>query len=67
MTEPRIPPGEARQLRSAGRKVETWTEERDRLIRRHIEAGATLREVAGLVGLSHTAVRFIARGRGPAA
>ena len=48
----------------AGRKVATWTTTRDRLIREAvIEEGASLREVGAAVGLTHTAVRFIAHGR----
>lgn len=52
-----------RSLRTAGRKVAEWTAERDRLIRVAIADGATLREVGEIVGLSHTAVKFIAHGR----
>ena len=52
-----------RALRAAGRKVGEWTAERDRLIRKAVKDGGSLREVAELVGLSHTAVKFIAHGR----
>lgn len=50
-------------LRTAGRKVAQWTTERDRLIRQAVEEGGTLREVGELAGISHTAVKFIAKGR----
>lgn len=50
-------------LRTAGRKVSEWTEERDRLIRSAVAAGGSLREVGELAGISHTAVKFIAHGR----
>ena len=58
-----LTPEQARSLRTAGQKVSEWTRERDRLIREAVEGGAPLREVSELVGLSHTAVRFIAKGR----
>lgn len=50
-------------LRTAGRKVAEWTEERDRLIKRAVKEGGSLREVGEIAGLSHTAVKFIAHGR----
>lgn len=50
-------------LRTAGRKVTEWTEERDRLIREAVAQGGSLREVGELAGISHTAVKFIAHGR----
>lgn len=50
-------------LRTAGRKVAEWTEERDRLIREAVGEGGSLREVGELAGISHTAVKFIAHGR----
>ena len=53
----------ARRLRTAGQKVAEWTAERDRLIREAVTAGGALREVGEAVGLSHTAVKFIAHGR----
>ena len=58
-----LTPDQARLLRKAGEKVAEWTRERDRLIREAIEAGASLRDVGEAVGLSHTAVKFIAKGR----
>ena len=51
-------------LRQAGRKVQEWTTERDSRIRAAVAAGGSLREVGDAVGLSHTAVKFIAHGRG---
>lgn len=50
-------------LRSAGRKVAKATSERDDIIRRAVAEGGSLREVGHAVGLSHTAVKFIAHGR----
>lgn len=58
-----IEPQMLRALRTAGRKVERWTTERDRLITEAVEAGGSLREVGAAVGLSHAAVKFIAHGR----
>lgn len=58
-----LPPDVAAILRQAGAKARHWTERRDVLIRDAIAAGASLRAVADAVGLSHTAVRFIATGR----
>lgn len=50
-------------LRTAGRKVAEWTAERDRLIKQAVAEGGSLREVGEAVGMSHTAIKFIARGR----
>lgn len=50
-------------LRQAGRKVAEWTQERDSRIREAVKAGGSYREVGNAVGLSHTAVKFIAHGR----
>lgn len=50
-------------LRTAGRKVAEWTAERDRLVKEAVAAGGSLREVGEAVGLTHTAVKFIAHGR----
>jgi len=55
----------ARALKTAGRKVAEWTEERNRLIRQAVGEGGSLREVATDAGLSHQAVKFIAHGRPP--
>lgn len=52
-----------RALRNAGRNVEKWTTERDRLVKEAVAAGGSLREVGEAAGLSHTAVKFIAHGR----
>lgn len=48
-----------KSLRDAAEKAARWTVERDALIRRARAEGATLREVAEAVGLSHTAVSKI--------
>lgn len=53
----------AKALRKAGRLVARSTEERDRLVKEAVEAGGSYREVGEAVGLSHTAVKFIAKGR----
>ncbi len=50
-------------LRQAGRKVAEWTQERDSRIREAVKDGGSYREVGAAVGLSHTAVKFIAHGR----
>lgn len=53
------------KLRKASRKIEEWTQERDQVIREAEAAGGTLTEIAEAVGMSHTAVKYIARGRPP--
>lgn len=58
-----LDPALARELAQAGRKVAEWTERRDELITRAVDEGGSLRAVAEAVGLTHTAVRFIAKGR----
>ena len=50
-------------LKQAGQKVAEWTAERDARIRAAVAAGGSLREVGAAVGLTHTAVSFIANGR----
>lgn len=70
MTETTLPrvtiePDLARKLRTAGQKVAEWTAERDRLAREAVAAGGSYREVGEAIGLSHTAVKFIAKGRPP--
>lgn len=60
---PVLTPDMEKQLRNAGRKVAEWTEERDRLVKEAVAAGGSLREVGEAVGLTHTAVSFIAKGR----
>lgn len=54
-----------------GDKIERLTKRRQKLdgewrqaIREAVEKGATLREVAARADISHTAVKFIAHGRG---
>lgn len=59
----KLDPSSRRALRQAGRKVAQWTQKRDRLIREAVEAGGSLRDVGEAVGMSHVAVKFIARGR----
>lgn len=54
-----------KELRQAGKQVQVWTAKRDELIRAAVEQGGTLREVGEAVGMSHTAVKFIAHGRAP--
>lgn len=68
MTETTLPPvaleaTDAASLRAAGRRVREATARRDELIREAAAAGASYREIAEAVGLSHTAVAFIVRGR----
>ena len=58
-----LPADTTRKLRTAGRKVANATTARDQLIREAVAAGGSLREVGAAVGLSHTAVKFIAHGR----
>lgn len=60
---PMLTPDMEKALRTAGRKVAEWTAERDRLIKEAVAAGGSLREVGEAVGLTHTAVSFIAHGR----
>jgi DNA-directed RNA polymerase specialized sigma subunit len=49
----------AKQLAKAGQKAAQATAERDRLIAEARAKGGTLREIADLVGLSHTAISKI--------
>ena len=58
-----IEPDMKRALNRAGRKVRVAVAERDELIREAVAAGGSLREVGQAVGLTHTAVKFIAHGR----
>lgn len=46
----------AEKLRRAAGKVETWTQERDRLIHQARQEGGSAREIAEMVGLSHAGV-----------
>lgn len=63
-TLPRVLSDEDRKaLHQAGRQVAVWTKKRDDLIRAAVAAGGSLREVGEAVGMSHTAVSFIVRGR----
>lgn len=56
-----VDPAAASKLRDAADKARHWTTERDRLIVQAVKDGGSLREVAEVVGLSHTAVAKIAR------
>ena len=58
-----IDPGTARTLTRAGKAARDAIQRRDDLIREAVAAGGSLREVGAAVGLSHTAVKFIAHGR----
>lgn len=55
MAEPRI----ATRLKRAANHAAHWRSERDELIVKAHEAGASYREIAQLVGLSHVGVRRI--------
>ena len=54
-----IEPELAKRLRQASAKAAEWLDERDRLIVQALDAGASLREVARLVGLSGPGVMKI--------
>lgn len=54
-----LSPALARQLRAAAKKAQDGTEERNRLIVEAADGGASLREIAAVVGLDHTGVRKI--------
>lgn len=54
---------DARRIKRITRRRELADEEWRQAIREAVEDGATLREVAEVAGISHTAVKFIARGR----
>lgn len=58
-----ISDNQRKELTQAGKQVKAWTTRRDELIRAAVAAGGSLREVGEAVGLSHTAVKFIAHGR----
>lgn len=58
-----VDPDLARRLATAGRKAEEWKDRRDDLVREAARNGASLREIAALVGLSAPGVlRVIRRG-----
>jgi hypothetical protein len=59
-----VDPDLARQLATAGRKVEEWKDRRDELIRQAARNGGTLREIAALVGLSNPGVLRVIRRAG---
>lgn len=64
-TVPVVPvdPATARKLTNAADKARSWTEERNRLIREAYAAGAGLREIGRLVGLTHPAVMNVIKPR----
>lgn len=56
-------PETTKALRRAGQLVKKATADRDDLIKQAVAEGGSLREIGAAVGLSHTAVKFIAYGR----
>lgn len=54
---------DADPLTRAGKTARDAIGQRDALIRDAVAAGRSLRDVGAAVGLSHTAVKFIAHGR----
>lgn len=52
-----------RELRTAGKRARDAVTKRDALIKWAVNNGGSLREVGEAVGLTHTAVKFIAHGR----
>lgn len=54
-------PDLARRLAAAGRKAVEWKNKRDELIQQAAREGATLREIAALVGLTNPGVLRIVR------
>ena len=56
-----VDPALAKKLSRTAKRVRDITAERDRLISEAIHAGGSLREVAELVELSHTAISKIVR------
>lgn len=60
---PMLTPDMDKALRAAGKNVAKWVAERDRLVKEAVAEGGSLREVGEAVGLTHTAVKFIAHGR----
>ena len=59
-----VDPDLARRLATASRKAEEWRDRRDDLIREAARNGATLREIAAVVGMSNPGVLRVIR-RGP--
>lgn len=59
-----VDPDLARRLATAGRKAEEWKDRRDDLIREAARNGASLREIASLVGLSAPGVLRVTRRGG---
>lgn len=54
-----LDPEMAKRLRAAATKARDHTRQRDELIRQAAAAGASLRDIAEHVGLSHTGVKKI--------
>jgi DNA-binding Lrp family transcriptional regulator len=54
-----LSPEDRRRLAQDGRKQREWTDRRNADIRAAHDAGASLREIADAVGLSHMAVSAI--------
>jgi hypothetical protein len=51
------------RLVRVGVALRYWLKERDRIINQAVTEGGTYRDIGEAVGLSHTAVAFITRGR----
>lgn len=58
-----LTPERRRELAKAGRRAKEAIDVRDVTIREAVADGGSYREVGEAVGLSHTAVAFIVRGR----
>ena len=56
-----VSPEKRRALKRAERRVRDANAKRDELIRKAVEAGGSLREVADLAGVSHQTVANIVR------
>lgn len=67
MTETTLPvvltPETRRALKRAGAMARHTVAKRDAVVREAVAKGGSYREVGEAVGLSHTAVAFIVRGR----
>jgi hypothetical protein len=51
------------RIRQAADNARAWTEDRDVLVRQAVAAGASLRTVGAVAGLSHGAIaKIVARG-----
>lgn len=54
-----LTPELAAQLEQAGKQTRKWVTKRDALIVEATASGASLREIAAVVGLTHTGVRRV--------